>query len=476
MIAKASIFKELLSRWDGATLSSPGHVMSVVDRAAGGDDTGYWDDLETAVQIDFDDVRREIANLSVAPSDRASNLVERLAWTFKVFQDWDPQKDPKGFLLQAALVSVQSWDFNGRFWEALKERLNEPRMAVAGFEIVFRHRGVQAENVESAPIWEREHLAALREAEASGDWQALGDRAAAFQHLPVMDVCGRQAARAIACLDFPRYVRISNGCEQWLQAHQVIEPLSLLDAIRLGIATTSSHLRFAVLERVSRRERRVLMPLEEKALAVFLIKLSKDDAGWPRWLSMFNRYPVRCPHMQSAIAKALSRCSNRAIEAYVKSFELNITNDQTRAVVTRCFMEFRKHADLKHRKTLWSSALRRWGEWNFGSDSGEGLISLARTALDYGVVGALVEGDMGALLDDIESDFQGRFESLKRHWHPSVTSATSGFLRLISHYQLLAHAIRQKADSAEWLPGQQLYIPKAAESTYVQKRYGWTLS
>lgn len=472
MTGGAMLLPQLLDVWDGEILAPPSIESVIAELEASNADT-IVERLTAATRADLSDVPRVLAVSSNLATEEALHLARRLGWTVKALADWDPHQDRSGLRIEAALASVAAWNAYGGFWEAVRPRLQGRHLTIAALEIVLRGRALQTHVPDNAPIWEREHLSAMQEAERARDWVDLRERARAFERLPHPDLGAQQATLALALLDWPRLIGLANRSESWLHSHLLMMPLPLADALRLAVGSGNGYARFAALERVAYREVRDLRPQEAAALRNLLIVLAKDTNDWPRWLAICNRYPVRHPHMQAALGHALARSDGPALQAYVESISLDTSDSDTRANVTYCLSVFRVRAGVARRLALWRVAFERWQTWDFARNEGQNLTSLARSALDYGAVGWLIEGRPQMLLADLERSFANDLRSLDMRWHASLSTATSDFFRLVSRHQILAHATRRSAIDTDWLPGSYIDLPAAANEEFIQRRYQW---
>ncbi|MCA0343182.1 MAG: hypothetical protein LCH99_26070 [Proteobacteria bacterium] len=470
MTERALTFRRLLDVWDGEVVAPPCIEGIIAELELSGADT-LVERLKTATRADLGDVPQSLAASPGLTAEGTLFLARRLGWTLKALADWDPQQDRSGLRIEAALASVAAWNVDGGFWETVHSRLQGCRLTIAALEIVLSSRAPQALVPEDTPVWEREHLDAMQEAERAQDWAELGERARAFQQLPRPDLGAQQATLALSLLDWPRLVRLVNRSEGWLHGHLLMAPLPLADALRLATASRNGYARFAALERVAYREVRDLLPQEETALRNLLIVLAKDAEDWPLWLALCNRYPVRHPHMQAAFGRALALSDGPALQAYVDSISLGTSDGDIRANVTRCLSVFRARARAARRLALWRAAFERWEVWDFAIDDDQLLSTLARSALDYGVVGWFVEGKQQMSLSDLEQSFQEELRALDTRWHVSLSSAVSDFFRLLSRHQVLGHAAGCSTGDANWLPDLIVHLPAAVTDAYVQRRY-----
>lgn len=472
-MGRALVLQRLLDVWDGAIAAPPTVERVIAEMETSSVDT-MLDHLTTATRADLGDVPHLLAAFPTLTTNEILHLARRLSWTVKALADWDPHEDRSRLRIEAALISVVAWDASGGFWEAVRPRLDGRPFTIAALEVVLRGRALQVHVPDETPVWEREHLHAMEQAERAGDWAELGQRARAFQQLPRADPGARQATLGLALLSWPLLIHLADNSEGWFHSHFLTEPLPLADALRLATASNSGYARFAVLERIAYREVRDLLPQEETALRNLLIVLARDANDWPRWLAICNHYPLRHPHMQTAFGRALARSDGLALQAYVGSISLGISDSDIRTNVTRSLSTFRAKAGGVRRLALWRAAFERWQEWDFAKHEGQSLTSLARSALDYGVVGWLIEGEPQMSLADVERSFEEDLRTVDTRWHASLSSAISDFFRLVSRHQLLAHASCRSAGDADWLPGPSIELPVAATDEFVRRRYHWS--
>jgi hypothetical protein len=438
---------EGMPAWRTAPAALDG-VIAELDSSGGHLDLA---ELNTAARQDLQDVPSIMKRLDDVSAEAVERLASRLAWTVERIASWHPQQDPKLHALEGALASVAWWGGSTDFWQALHSRLSSNSVVLKAFQFLIDTRDAEATPADDAPIWEREHLSATRAAEAKGDWPELAIRIRAWPSLPCMDPGARQAMIGLCVSDWPGAVAQANRATEWLKAAMLVEAVPLVYAMRLATVTRNAMFRFGVLDRLCRFGGSRLSAMEETALTLFFIALSRDRDDWPKWLAVFNEYPVRHPHLQFSLGRALARGDEAVLSAYVDSLVLDGSSDEGgRSAVTTCLEAFRDKAGPARRNVLWHSAFRRWTEWDFGRSKDGGLNDVVRTLLDYAIVGWLVEGELGEIT--AEDAFVAEMEMVETEWHPSVISAVSGHYRALSRYQVRAHAEKVRQDSCRWLP------------------------
>lgn len=472
VMMRETAFAELLSLWDGVIAAAPALTSAAASLEHAPIET-WTPKLDAAVQADLGDIPQELAKLSVLTPNAKLSLARRLGWVVDMLVRCP--SDPHGarLCMEVVMRAIAVWSPDGELWTALRPKMPADSRLAEALEAVVRGRSPHVGNVDEAPVHERENLDALNRADAAGAWPELVKSSVLFQRLPTLDSGARAAALGLLTLDRTRLVRIAGGARTWMGAHMVLGALPLIDALRVATSTDDGHARFTVLERVAHRERRELDEAENRALRNLLLALS-IGGGWRAWLQVFNKYPVRCPHIQSALGRALTRCGPAALRAYVDSMSLGISEDGGRREVTQCLEVFRANSDAGRRRTLWQAAFDRWGTWNYGLKDGTGLTWIARCDLDYGVVGYLIEGSIAESSEDADRRFDRELRHLDTLWHRSHADAQSGFFRLLSEYQIRAHAQNRTAEDADWLPDSRAYRPPALTNAFATRRYGLT--
>jgi hypothetical protein len=468
MTAAAGLLQRALAVWDGhfetpsgleAELAKPEYESAPLNPKQ----------LAAAIMPELECLWHGIPDLSAFTESTAQHLARLLGWMIETFRTWDPNVDARHHRLEAALIAATFWDMDGDLWETLDPMLPKRDTFCCGLGLVIQSRGAQFQVPANTPIWEREHLETLQKADAASDWAGLSETIQAFR-APILDSGAAQAVRAIWVLDRSRLVALADRIETWTKAGPIAASLSLAAAFRLATESSSGHVRFSALDRVANRVKRMLSDDEEDALKNLFVILARDDAAWPVWLSVCNRYPVRHPNLQRSLGRALARSTASAISAYVDSIQLSTPNAEGRECVAKCLEEFRGRATPSRRHALWSCAFKRWKTWNFGATDGTGLGKLGQSELDYAVTGWLVEYVDPSLLAAEEETFADQLKALEAEWYSSRASLATGFYRLLSRYQMFAFARTRTRESSDWLSDGAIVTPPAL-GEFARARY-----
>jgi len=405
------------------------------------DDDGRYSkpsDVASAHLRELTQIIRDCVEGRLPAEAMRAQLFDRFGGVVDALATWDPKSDKRLVGLENALTLAAPWNADGKFWTILAPLLPNLRILGLGLATIILSREIQVSVPNDGPIYEREMLEDLRKLEREGEWGRMMDIAHSFPPAPTYPSEG-MAVQGLHILDRPRLIALANRIGNWMRAAMFIAPLSMGDAIRIATASKSDAVRFAVLEKAMHRENGRWDPANNKALRNLFLSLASGP-DWPKWLDAVNRYPVRCRQFQPALGLALSRMTAGSLKHYVSSLNLRSSDEEARELVAKCLAEFRAHANVSRRRHLWNAAFERWAQWDFGKSSGERLTSVGRSALDFAVLGHLVEGNGKPLVANAEHRFECELKEHETRWHPSFTDAIANFNRMLSRYQPFAAA------------------------------------
>jgi hypothetical protein len=222
----------------------------------------------------------------------------------------------------------------------------------------------------------------------------------------------------------------------------IANALAPSERLEVGLATTNARLKFACVYSICHSQRqKTLNSKERDLLSSLFLQITENDINWLKWMTVFNRYPLRYPGLQPALGRALALASESALQSYIDSIKLSPDRQGSRDAVAVCLAEFRATATQRQQQLLWTMAFCRWSSWNFNEANPEQhAFQIGWSELDYAVVSYAVdcleaEGRMQA-----QKNIFDRLSVLDNQWHDSVTDCITAFNRLLSALQPYAHA------------------------------------
>ena len=462
----SDLVAHLAGRWNGDTGEMPILEREIASPAS----SDLLGDIARMVGAAEHDLRALIpaSPRTEVPPATADELLTRFSWLVSTLQGWGAADDPSGRRLHGALAAAAIWDARGNLWNVLAPLLPNANDLAAALERILGSRQIHPQIPANTPLWERELLDKLLDADRREDWAALAEISPVVR-FPIVDVGFTQAARALWTIDPHRFAVFAAGRPTWLETAILLTALTVTAACHVAVESRSARVRFAVLERLANRHQTNLSSDENGALRELFVAAAADEAAWTAFMRAFNRYPVRHPSMQLSLGQALARASPAAIQAYVDAIDLN-NGHVSSQTVTYCLSEFRRHAPTELRSVLWSRAYERWDAWNFGMADGQNLISPARSVLDFAVIGWLLECADDFVQGQIAA-FDAQLREIDARWHASVTAFVSAVNRLRSRHLLFNHAIAMDGGRADWQDGASPDSPNEFTNGYVKARY-----
>jgi len=274
-----------------------------------------------------------------------------------------------------------------------------------------------------------------------------------------------QLIRYLGYFDRDRLGEATRNVAQFMVAMHIANALSPAERLEVGLATTNARLQFAFVYSTCHRQRHItLSPTERDLLSSLLLQIAANDANWLKWMTVFNRYPLRYPSLQPALGRALAVASEAALQSYIDSINLFPGRQGSRNSVAVCLAEFRAKATQQQQRLLWTAAFRRWSDWNFNEANPEQYaFEIAWSELDYPVVAYAIDCLDAGARTQAQKEIFDQLSVLDNQWHESVTDCVTAFNRLLSALQPYAHAAATVATSGpttnrDLLP-LKLYIP-----------------
>ena len=468
MTAKNSLVSAVLAAWNGASAGMQA-LEAALTQAPQADPMAELEHLQRVVAHDLAALPMlHAARAAFRPSGLAK-LAEQLGWIISTLRSWDRTHDPDGRRLTAALIAASAWNVCLDLWSELHVHVANWAEVARGCANLILMRSDTASLPNSAPIWQKELLVSFHDAEQRQDWAALSKLTVSFPPVS-FDPAAEEAVRALWEADRPLLIRLTDKTDGWFRAVRIVRSLSFPDAMALAAASSSGQVHLAALEGAKREGGARLSKTAEDAIEELLVKLARDPEAWPSWLAMFNRWPGRHPGLQKPLGRALALSSEAAALAYIESIELNFSGPG-RTSVGACLSAFAAAGSESLRLRMWRFTHERWRRWQFAQDDGRELADVARSDIDFGVVGWFVECtepmDLAAEIDA----FPDRLRAIENDWHPSASALRGAVYRLLSAYRLQAHAACSGKDGSDWLASDAIHTPVALNDAYLRSRH-----
>lgn len=404
-----------------------------------------------------------------------------LRWLIQGLCNWRPDQDPKYHTLTALFLVAQYCDFENNLWKALpsdirrnSDLLNAVAKVVASFACEMKTRDGQA-----APIWEQEAADRFAAADANEDWPGIDGLWTSIGPAAMMPhALQGQLIRYLNCFDRNRLVEATCNVVQIIVAMHIADALTFAERFELGLATTSTRLQFACVHSAFHRQKHtVLNPDERDFLSSLLLQVSANEERWHKWMTVFNRYPLRYPGLQPALGRVLPGASGAALQTYIDSINLVPGRQGSRDTVAVCLTEFRATATQQQQRLLWTMAFRRWSDWNFNlANPEQHAFEIVWSELDYPVVAYSIDCLDAQARTQAQKKIFDQLTALDNQWHKSVTDCITAFNRLLSELQPYAHAVATLATTGSTtnlnLLPLQLYIPTEVQNNrYLRLMY-----
>ena len=455
---------EFAARWDAAVGEMPALEREIASPASG----NLIDDIARMMQAAVQDLQdlAPARHLAEPPALIDSELVARFGWLISTLRQCSTADKPCARHLCGALAAAAVWDRGGNVWNVITPLLQNFNDLALELERILGSRQIRPQISPGTPLWEREHLDKLNDADRREDWATLAEIARTIP-LPIIDVAFTQAARALWTIAPNRLLTIPARRPTWLDAAILMGAFRIADAFRVAAQCNSARVRFAVLELLANRYHADLSSDEEDALRSLFVAAAEDEPAWAAFMRAFNRHPS----MMRPLGRALAGSPPTAVLTYVDAIKLD-AGDAGRQAIAICLSEFRRHASKDLRCTLWRRAYDRWDRWNFGVEDGQPLVHAVRSVLDFAVTGWLLECAPHDFVQTQIAEFGQQLRMVNAEWRESVTAFKSAVNRLLSRYLLFAHARGIDAGGEDWLASSPPNLPNELTSAYAKARYG----
>ncbi|WP_290676842.1 hypothetical protein [Aquabacterium sp.] len=426
-----------------------------------------FDTLAYSLSEEFPFLHTDKEDVDSANVTKFDGLFAWLADHLRSFPDGAPNPERR---LVDMLVLATMLEGNAALWGELAQAVpSPPPLLLEGIAKVFTDTRPEGRVFLERAHYSPEQISSVLDDVARKDWKSVErtmDRLEDRLWLPLKT----QTAAALHQYDRPRLEALVDRADDLFEVAAYVLHAPVAQALTLALTCKNWTFKFWAFHRSARfaAAGKQSYPLEWEAL---LTEAAAVPEEWPRWLAVLNEHPSRYPQIQLALGNALVSASDDALDAYVAS--ISKTADFGRPHLADALGVFRARASLPVRQRLWTAAFKRWKAWDFGCDEeSRSLFRVLRSSFDYPVMGYLTECISAETRADMAVELETRAAAIEHAWHSDITPAVSERFKLISTYQLLAHAEAVLAGAPEWLAGEPLYKPSWEDgSAYRSLKY-----
>jgi hypothetical protein len=414
--------------------------------------------------------------------DSHKAYLARIRWLRTRLVDWSSSLDDSRSLFACLLITARACGGWGNLWEALPEDyrpsaefLNEAAKILTNFRMSYDKLSCQ-----DMPISEEELVQQFEAHDNAFAWDKIAQVWPQLSNAMRPSLYLEELTRCLARFDMSALADVANMQPKVLGLMLISLGLSRARKLQLAIQCTSRRARFCMTLSVVEESgcQSLLSATEHDALVAVLSQVTKDAAEWRRWMSAFNRYPIRYPVIQLALGETLASAPTYAIEAYVTAICLSSQpaghhfGGGSRSNVTRCLEKFAAAASQQTRKIMWHLSFQRWMQWRRSVDSHpNGHFDIQWSELDFAVTSYVAECLTSLECDQAMDAIRHELCHLDEVWHPSVTDYVTRVNVLLSLFQPYGH-IAKGARDGYMLPVDQTYWPiETKKSSYSRQLF-----
>jgi hypothetical protein len=329
-------------------------------------------------------------------------------------------------------------------------------------------------HVMAVPIYEQEIIDSFQHADQKEDFVGVEKCFISMRNILLPHFFLEEATLCLAFHDYSTLVAASSAISQTVAALWVIEPLPNSLRLCLAVDCKNNRIRFASLYKClhdQRRKQRRLGRTINRLLAMLLVDIAKDSTTWLQFMTIFNKYPVRYPELQSALGMALSHVSIPAANAYVDA--IDVEGASGREEVTECLRTFKSIASDKLRRIVFERCFQLWDEFlSLTPGESDTRLNLVFSKIDFGVVSFMMEFvDYSEIVAKVLS-IEAELSALHLKWFASETALLSKYYTLLSRLQLYTHAKRIKEFGGDFSLAKGYLPPSAVHNRYFQALTG----
>lgn len=392
--------------------------------------------------------------------------VELVSWVISTLRRWDVALKKRYNLLHVVLIVTEILDENGDFWSLLPDDIGEKGALIDDVKnLLSSIRSNVVSTTGTPPLWEVEFVKAFEIADREEQWVKVSDSWMQICSSICPSIVHTQSAQLLYRYDFTTLVNIVDNFEEIMAVHFVVNFLFLRQRLEIAIKSQSSRVRFCVVKYIVDKNRNDTLNVDDEVLLVSVfIKVLNIEKEWQKWMSAFNKYPVRVPIIQPILGQCLANANDVAIKIYVNSIYLINHPTESRMLVSNCLSVVRDFANEEIRRNIWAISYERWVRWDFGlNENDRSLMNFAVSELDCAVIGYMLEN---LTEEEHIAENDKIVDEIKKHaetWFADNRARGTALNRLISQWQITNWALRVRFKEEVWELPTKIYLPIEVE-------------
>lgn len=405
---------------------------------------GNWADfpeIYDAIQKELghiDTCRVHLVQGSDLPPELNGQLVGTLSWLLKQIEIFESHQAKSRVALAAIFEVCARLSQISAFWVYVPRDKISPDFHKVMHDVLAKI--VHSSSDAGAPVWERELMQSINEADTNERWSVLSKHWKAFEHVVRPHYLFSEASRFLYAQDLNGLIQIVDGMPTMWDILHAVQGLTAEEKMHLASHSQNARARFVLVQdalfHVPKNE--ALNEQQSEYLKNILTKVMACNQEWDEWMGAFNEYPVRVPQLQAALGRVLSNGDYAKLCSYINAISLYHNHNDCRLQVTECLKAFRDCATLEKRQELWKIAYNHWEHWNFGTLTGDvRLMQVAWSQIDFAVIGYFLEVLEQSDLENLRSEFSKVFYNMQFEWYAECVDFIHNYHHEISRFALI---------------------------------------
>ncbi len=382
------------------------------------------------------------------PPELGTQLAGTISWLLKQIEAFESHQDNSRMILAAIFEVCARLSQISAFWTYVPRDKISPDFYQVMHDVLVRiaHSNSDA----GAPVWERELMRSVNEADSNERWSVLSKHWHAFEHVVRPHCLFSETSRFLYAQDLNRLIQAVDGMTTMWDILHAVQHLTAKEKLHLASLSKNARARFLLVQDTLFHfpKSEELNDQQSEYLGKTLTKVMACNQEWDEWMGALNEYPVRVPQLQETLGRVLANGEYAQLCSYINAISLYPHHNDCRLQVTECLRAFRNNASLEKRQELWRIAHDRWERWDFGISTGSLILTqVAWSQIDFAVMGYFLEVLEQSELEKLRSEFHKVFYNMQFEWYAKEVDFLHTYYYKISRFALISET---SASVHEW--------------------------